>query len=104
MLVTPTRLKVWRSLIRPKRISGETLAQWEKSWGAQAGRLEMTGGEGKSWTKQEREAGADGTRSLKEAEPAPQTLYYRPGVGSKDPVLIKVQLQYGRPGRSVKRR
>src|SRR5437763_3608791 len=32
----------------------------------------MTGGVGKSWTKQEREAGANGTRSMTEAEPAPQ--------------------------------
>ena len=37
---------------------------------AQAGRLEMVNGAGKQWTKQERDAGADSTRSLKEDEPA----------------------------------
>jgi len=86
-----------------QRLSDETLASWEKSWGAQTGRLEMANGDGKPWTKQEKEAGADGTRALTEVEPAPQTLYYRPGVGKKDPVLIRVQLQYAtRP--PVKRR
>jgi hypothetical protein len=78
------------------RLSDETLALWEKSWGAQSGRLEMANGEGKPWTKQEKEAGADGTRSLKEEEPAPQTIYYRPGAASTTPVLVKVQLQYAK--------
>jgi hypothetical protein len=92
VLVTPTPIEGLTITDKAQKLSAETLAQWEKSWGAQSGRLEMTNGAGKSWTKQEREAGADGTRSMTEAEPAPQTLYYRPGVGSKDPVLIKVQL------------
>jgi hypothetical protein len=67
-------------------------------------RLGDDSGAGKAWTKQEKEAGADGTRALTEAEPAPQTLYYRPGVGKKDPVLVTVQLQYARPRPPVKRR
>lgn len=103
VLVTPTPIESLTITDKAQRVSGETLAAWEKSWGTQAGRLEMTNGEGKSWTKQERDAGADGTRSMTETEPAPQTLYYRPGVGSKDPVLIKVQLQYARPRPSVRR-
>jgi hypothetical protein len=104
VLVTPTPIENLNVTDKALTLSGETLAAWEKSWGAQAGRLEMTNGAGKSWTKQEKDAGADGTRSMTEAEPAPQTLYYRPGVGSKDPVLIKVQLQYARRGATVKRR
>ena len=104
VLVTPTSIESLTITDKAQRLSAETLAQWEKSWGTQTGRLEMTNGEGKFWTKQEREAGADRTRSMTEAEPAPQTVYYRPGVGSKDPVLIKVQLQYARPRPSVKRR
>jgi hypothetical protein len=104
VLVTPTPIESLTITDKAQRLSGETLAAWEKSWGTQAGRLEMANGAGQSWTKQERDAGADGTRSMTEAEPAPQTLYYRPGVGSKDPVLIKVQLQYARRRPSVKRR
>jgi hypothetical protein len=97
VLVTPTPIESLTITDKSQKLSAETLAAWEKSWGTQAGRLEMTNGAGQSWTRQERDAGADGTRSMTEAEPAPQTLYYRPGVGSKDPVLIKVQLQYARP-------
>jgi len=104
VLVTPTPIEGLTITDKAQRISGETLAQWEESWGTQTGRLEMTNGAGQSWTKQEKDAGADGTRSMTEAEPAPQTLYYSPGVGNKDPVLIKVQLQYARPRPSVKRR
>jgi len=103
VLVTPTPIESLTISDKAQRLSAETLAAWEKSWGTQTGRLEMTNGVGQSWTKQEREAGADGTRSMTEAEPAPQTVFYRPGVGSKDPVLIKVQLQYATQ-RSVKRR
>jgi Domain of unknown function (DUF4384) len=104
VLVTQTPIESLTITDKAQRLSAETLAAWEKSWGTQTGRLEMTNGVGKSWTKQEREAGADGTRSMTEVEPAPQTLYYRPGVGSKDPVLIQVQLQYARPVPPVRRR
>jgi hypothetical protein len=104
VLVSPSPIEGLTITDKAARLSAETLALWEKSWGAQAGRLEMTGGEGRPWTKQEREAGADATRALKEDEPAPQTIFYRPGAGGKSPVLIKVQLQYARPRPPVKRR
>ena len=41
---------------KAQRLSDETLGSWEKSWGAQAGRLEMVNGQGKPWTKQEKES------------------------------------------------
>jgi hypothetical protein len=104
VLVSPTPIEGLAITDRAQRLSVETLAQWEKSWGAQSGRLEMEGGEGRPWTKQEKEAGADSTRSLNEDEPAPQTIYYRLGTDNKSPVLIKVQLQYARPRPPVKRR
>jgi len=103
VLVTPTPIESLTITDKAQRLSAETIATWEKSWATQTGRLEMTDGVGKPWSKQERDAGADGTRSLTEAEPAPQTLYYRPGVGSKDPVLISVELQYARPKPSVRK-
>jgi hypothetical protein len=104
VLVSPGPIEALTISNKQQRLSAETFAGWEKSWGAQAGRLELANGEGKPWTKQEKDAGADGTRSMKQIEPAPQTLYYRPGASSKDPVLIKIQLQYSRPGPPVKRR
>ena len=103
VLVTPTPIEGLQIGDKAQRLSDETLAVWEKSWGAQAGRLEMENGHGKPWTKQEKEAGADGTRSLKEDEPAPQTIYYSPGASSTVPVLVRVQLQYARPRATVKK-
>jgi hypothetical protein len=94
VLVTPTPIESLAITDKAQRLSDETLASWEKSWGAQTGRLEMENGGGRPWTRQEKEAGADGTRSLKEDDPAPQTIYYRPGASGKAPVLVRVQLQY----------
>jgi hypothetical protein len=103
VLVTPTPIETLAISDKAQRLSAETLALWEKSWGANAGRLELTGGEGKPWTKQEKDAGADGTRSMKQAESAPQTLFYRPGATRTDPVLITLQLHYDRPRPPVKK-
>ena len=96
VLVTPSPIEGLTITDKAQRLTNETLAQWDKSWGAQTGRLEMTDGEGKPWTKQEKAAGADATRALTENEPAPQTIYYRPGANTTEPVLVKVELQYAR--------
>lgn len=79
-----------------QRLPAARMASWEKSWGEGAGRLELAGSAGRPWTKEEREAGADLKRKLKPGAPAPQTLYYRPDAESDKPLLIKVQLRYGR--------
>jgi hypothetical protein len=104
VLVSPAPIEGVAITDGAQRLSAETLAAWEKSWGAQTGRLEMTGGEGRPWTRPEQEAGADATRALQEDEPTPQTIYYRPGVGGKSPVLIKVLLQYAGSRPPVRRR
>jgi len=104
VLVAPAPIEGLTINDKAQRLPAETLASWEKLWGARTGRLEMAGGEGRPWTKQERDAGADATRALGEDEPAPQTIYYRPGVGSNSPVLIRVQLQYAKPGTPVRKR
>src|SRR5437016_2764841 len=77
VLVTPTPIEALTITDKAQKLATETLALWEKSWGARGGRLEMENGAGQPWTKQEKDAGADGTRSLREDEPAPQTIYYR---------------------------
>lgn len=94
VIVSPVPLAELQIGAQAQRLSAERVARWEKSWGAQTGRMELSGGAGKVWTKEEKEAGAGAGRLLKASAPGPQTLYYRPGVKSDEPLLIKVQLQY----------
>ncbi|MFL6284425.1 MAG: hypothetical protein ACJ74Q_14875 [Pyrinomonadaceae bacterium] len=96
VIITPAPLDELQIGAQAQRLSAERLAQWEKLWGGQAGRLELSDGAGKVWTKEEKEAGASGARLLDSSAPNPQTLYYRPGTKPDEPLLIKVQLQYRR--------
>jgi hypothetical protein len=96
VIVTPVPLDELEIGAQAQKLSAERVARWEKSWGEQTGRLELSDGAGKLWTKEEKEAGARAGRLLKAAAPNPQTLYYRPGLKSDEPLLIKVQLQYRR--------
>jgi len=88
---------------KAQKVPEEKLTAWERLWGGRTGRLEMEGGEGKPWTGAEKAAGA-GARSLSVSEPAPQTVYYHPGEKSMVPVLISVQLHYGRSSPQVRTR
>jgi hypothetical protein len=96
VIVTPAPLEELQIGAQAQRLSSGLFDRWEKSWGAQTGRMELSGGAGRVWTKEEKEAGASAGLLLKDEAPNPQTLYYRPGVKSDEPLLIKVQLQYGR--------
>jgi hypothetical protein len=79
-----------------QKLSAERVAEWEKSWGGPEGRLELGRGAVAVWTKAEKEAGASTVQLLNAHAPAPQAVYYRPGLKSDAPLLIKVQLQYRR--------
>ena len=94
VLVSPTPLDGLEIGDKAQKLSVQQAAAWEKSWGGAVGRLEMQNGAGKSWTRQEKEAGADATRSLSQEEPAPQTLFYKPGAKSGQPVMVNVTLRY----------
>ena len=96
VIITPAPLDELQIGAQAQRLSAERVARWEKSWGSNTGRMELSDGAGKVWTKDEKEAGASGARLLKASAPNPQTLYYRPGVKPDEPLLIKVQLQYRR--------
>ncbi|MET0645605.1 MAG: DUF4384 domain-containing protein [Pyrinomonadaceae bacterium] len=96
VIVTPAPLDELQIGPQAQRLSAERVARWEKSWGAQTGRMELSDGAGKGWTKEEKEAGASGAHLLKASAPGPQTLYYRPGIKSDEPLLINVRLQYRR--------
>lgn len=103
VLVTPNPLEGLQIGESAIKLQARQVAEWEKSWVVVAGRLEMENGEGRIWTKAEKAAGADGTRSLLQNDPPPQTLYYNPDAKSGAPVLVNVQLRYGR-GASPQRR
>jgi hypothetical protein len=96
IIVTPVPLEELEIGAQAQKLSAERVSQWEKSWGGQAGRMELSDGAGKVWSKEEKEAGGSAARLLKAAAPNPQTLYYRPGMKSDEPLLIKVHLQYSR--------
>ena len=104
VLVSPTPLEGLEIGATAKKLTVQQVATWEKSWGGTVGRLEMQNGAGRTWTRQEKEAGADATRSLTQDEPAPQTLYYKPEAKSGQPVLVNVSLRYGRPRTPSRRR
>jgi hypothetical protein len=57
--------------------------------------LELEGGAGKPWTREEKEAASGLAGTLKADAPAPQGLYYQPNTKSRDPILVKVRLRYG---------
>ena len=62
VLVSPTPLEGLEIGASAQKLPAEQVATWEKSWGGTIGRLEMQNGAGKTWTRQEKEAGADATR------------------------------------------
>ena len=106
VVVSPTPLDGLEIGATAQKLSVQQVATWEKSWGGTVGRLEMQNGAGKTWTRQEKEAGANATRSLTQDEPAPQTLYYKPQAKSGQPVMVNIALRYGRatPTARIRRR
>lgn len=104
VIVTAAPLDELQIGAQAQRLSPESVARWEKGWGRQTGRMELSDGAGKVWTKEEKEAGASDARLLKASAPNPQTLYYRPGVKPDESLLIKVQLQYRRRRATATRR
>lgn len=79
----------------PLPISTTEIAKWEKDWSSLTERFEMTGGAGLSWTREEKEASATGTRQLTRNEPPPQTIY-RLAAPSTTAFLVNVQLSYSK--------
>ncbi len=103
VLVTPAPLEDVQITDKEQQLSEALVGAWEKQWGTRVGLLELEKGAGKTWSKEEKAAGADATKALTSQSPAPQVLYYRPNAKSSEPVLIKVRLRYGYTGTSVSR-
>jgi hypothetical protein len=77
------------------QLPNDLVEKWEKMWGARVGRLELEGGAGKKWTKEEKLASAGKAQLLKRDSPSPQTLYYRPDAKPDEPLLVSLSLRYG---------
>ncbi len=94
MLITPEPLTNVEITDKAQKLAAAEVAAWEKQWSIQVGSVELEGGAGKTWTKEEKEAGANPNVVLRAHAPAPQILYYRDGVRAAEPMLLSVQLRY----------
>jgi hypothetical protein len=103
VIVTPQPIEGITIGEKPLPLSSRQVMQWDEQWGASTEKFEMDGGAGKTWTKAEQEAGASGTRQLTQDDPGPQTIY-RVAVKPGSPMLVKVELRYGRAGTKTRRR
>jgi hypothetical protein len=92
-LITPHPLTGLTIGAEPLKLTDGLVSEWERAWGAKAARFEMASGGAKTWTRGEREAGADATRRLTQDDPAPQTIF-RVEAGPGEPRLIKLVLRY----------
>jgi hypothetical protein len=97
VVISPSPLEGIEITDKAQKLSETQMSKWEKSWGAPVGLLELENGTGKAWSKQEKDAGADGTKVLKPDAPAPQAIYYQPNKKSGEPILVKVSLRYSAP-------
>jgi hypothetical protein len=95
-LITPQPLTELTIGAEPLKLTDELVSKWEQVWGATAVMFERANVGGKTWTRGEREAGADATRRLTQDEPGPQTIF-RVAAGPDEPRLIKLTLRYVRP-------
>ena len=80
---------------QPLTMTNTQVAGWEKLWGGTAERLELVGGAGRTWTNEEKLAGAAKGRQLTQAGPPPQTVY-RVAKKAGGPLLVTVPLKYQR--------
>jgi hypothetical protein len=105
IFVTRTPIEGLTITDKAQKLSEAQVATWEKQWSAQVGSIELEGGAGKAWTKEEKEAsvknGSSGPLVLNAHAPAPQLVYYRPNAKVSEPMLVKVQLRY-RPVKMVR--
>lgn len=80
---------------QPLKMTRQQITGWEKLWGGAAERLELVGGAGRTWTNEEKQAGAAKGRQLTQTGPSPQTVY-RIARKKGGPLLVTVPLRYAR--------
>jgi len=95
VLISPSPLEGIEITDKAQKLSEIQVSKWEKAWGGRVGLLELEAGAGNPWSREEKEAGSDTTKVLKQDAPAPQAIYYQPNTKLSDPILVKVRLRYG---------
>jgi hypothetical protein len=80
---------------QPLKITNTQVTGWEKTWGGTAERLELVDGAGRTWTNEEKLAGAAKSRQLTQAGPPPQTIY-RVARKAGGPLLVTLPMRYAR--------
>jgi hypothetical protein len=80
---------------QPLKITDQQITSWEKLWGGAAERLELIDGAGRTWTNEEKAAGAAKGRQLTQSGPPPQTVY-RVARKAGAPLLVTVPLRYAK--------
>ncbi len=95
VLVTPKPIEELQIGDKALKLSDAQVASWEKQWSTLVGAIELEGGAGKGWTKEERQAASSQPALLDANAPAPQVVYYRPQAKVTEPIMVKVQLRYG---------
>ena len=80
---------------QPLRVSPAQVAEWDKLWGGVAETLELVGGAGRTWTNEEKSAGAANGRQLTQSGPPPQTVY-RVAQKAGGSLLVTVPLRYAK--------
>ena len=80
---------------QPLRLTPAQVAQWDRLWGGAAETLELVGGAGRTWTNEEKSAGAANGRQLTQSGPPPQTVY-RVSRKAGGQMLVNVPLHYAR--------
>jgi hypothetical protein len=95
LIVAPQPIADLRVSASPVKLSAERLAQWEKEWGGKVEQFELEGGGGLPYTKEEKAAGADGSRMLTQGDPLPQTIL-RMEAKTGSPLLVKILLRMAR--------
>jgi hypothetical protein len=94
VILTPEALPL-KITDQPLRLTPEKLAEWDKLWGGMAETLELVGGAGRTWTNEEKSAGAANGRQLTQSGPPPQTVY-RVARKAGGRLLVTVPLRYAK--------
>lgn len=80
----------------PIVLPAETIAEWERRWGAAAERFEYSAGSGMFYTSEEQAARRDPAYRIDRNGPAPQLLFRIPGRGDS-PVFLRIRIPIGDP-------
>lgn len=77
-ILTPQPIPGLNVTQKEQALPEPVFASWLGQYSSEFHHLELNGGKGRVWTEREKQAGADGTSSLTQSDPAPQTVFLFP--------------------------